>query len=530
MQWYFVKDGHQQGPVDKETLAAMIRSGEICATDLVWNPEQSDLWQPVSSLLVLLKSQAQKVAAIPVRFDQLTTRSESVYLKWVVAWSVLAWLAALIIVPFILIFALFAWLANGLLVASLRADSVEVSRTQMPELYNTFLDVCRRLHLKEAPALYVVQSNGALNAFTTKHCGRNFVVICSDLLEAYGNDSAEVKFLLGHEIGHIKRNHILKHILFIPGMSVPLLSPAYSRACETSCDRFGAYASNDVHASMTALMVLSGGTAAKQTMNADAFAAQYYANRGFFVSWHELISGYPTLSRRMAAIKAVGKGSELESAHRHPLAYVFALASPAPLGGGSISPLIAAAIIMLLAAVELPLFVKTRDAVRKNVCSMNLRAIDACKQKASVKYDIGMGNMVPTDKLLEFSPKGSSILKCPGRGGVYIMQPLGVSELCQVHGVPTFSLPQQDNGTPQSADQRRRDSCISNLWLIEHAKQQAATASTMKDSKVPAWAELVPYFKGQKLACPEGGAYSINAITSYPTCSKGPSLGHALGL
>ena len=102
MQWYFVKDGHQQGPVDKETLAAMIKSGELCATDLVWNPEQSDLWQPVSSLLVLLKSQAQKVAAIPVRFDQLTTRSESVYLKWVVAWSVLVWLAALIIVPFIL--------------------------------------------------------------------------------------------------------------------------------------------------------------------------------------------------------------------------------------------------------------------------------------------------------------------------------------------------------------------------------------------------------------------------------------------
>ena len=69
--------------------------------------------------------------------------------------------------------------------------------------------------------------------------------------------------------------------------------------------------------------------------------------------------------------------------------------------------------------------------------------------------------------------------------------------------------------------------CINNLRLIDHAKQQLATASqTMTDSYVPNWNELTPYFRGNRqLVCPAGGTYSVNAIISNPTCNV---PGHAL--
>lgn len=510
----------------------MIKTGYLITTDLVWNPAQGDLWQPVSSLPAYIVSQTQRAAIMPLAFEHLTARRETIYLRWVVAWSVVVWLAALLsifIIPFVLLLALSAWFANGLLVARLRADAVEVSKKQMPELYNTFLEICQRLTLKKIPELYIVQSNGALNAFTMKHCGRNFVVLCSDLLDAYGHDSAEVRFLLGHEIGHIKRNHILAHMLLAPGMFVPLLGPAYSRACETSCDRFGAYAANDVQASMTAMMVLSGGKTAKKKMSADVFASQYNSRRGFFVSWYELISGYPTISQRVAAIKAIGEGTEFKLAPRHPLAYFFALVSPAPPGGGSMGVLIPAAIIALLAAAAIPSFIKARNTARKNTCSMNLHAIDACKQQAAVKYHIGIGEMVPKDKLLEFSSKGKTIFKCPAGGGLYTIQPLGVSEMCSVHGMATFGWQQQDNWFWQSTKQKHRKTCVNNLIAIHHAKQQAATtAMNMRDSDIPTGSELQPFLQGQTLVCPDGGMYSINAIVSRPTCSKGLELDHIL--
>jgi hypothetical protein len=67
----------------------------------------------------------------------------------------------------------------------------------------------------------------------------------------------------------------------------------------------------------------------------------------------------------------------------------------------------------------------------------------------------------------------------------------------------------------------KRSQCLNNLRLIDHAKQQCATASqTMADTAVPGWDQLTPYFRGgAKLTCPAGGTYTINAIVDNPACS-----------
>ncbi len=146
---------------------------------------------------------------------------------------------------------------------------------------------------------------GPISSTSPCFAGREFVVVYSDFLEALGPDSPEMKFVLRHEIGHIQSRHIMKQIFLAPGMFFPLIGPAYRRAWETSCDRYGAFAAQDVDAAIRAMLVITGGREHGRTLNAAAFAEQHRAERGFFVSLHELTSTYPTLSRRVVDLMAL---------------------------------------------------------------------------------------------------------------------------------------------------------------------------------------------------------------------------------
>jgi Zn-dependent protease with chaperone function len=44
-----------------------------------------------------------------------------------------------------------------------------------------------------------------LNAFATRLLSRNFIIITASLLESCENDLDKLKFIIGHELAHIKR-------------------------------------------------------------------------------------------------------------------------------------------------------------------------------------------------------------------------------------------------------------------------------------------------------------------------------------
>jgi Zn-dependent protease with chaperone function len=274
----------------------------------------------------------------------------------------------------------FVWFAGGLLVARLRAESVEITPNQMPELFGVFLEVCQRLGEKEPPKLYVTQSGGILNAFAMRHLARNFVVIYSDLLSACGTNSPEIRFILGHEMGHIRRKHVLKHLLLLPGLLLPLIGNAYRRACEKTSDRYGAYAAGDGEGAVRAMLLLAAGPGNHRIVSPAAFADQHQSERGFFVSLHELFSMYPTLSQRVAYLRALTTGVPEARVPRHPLAYFLALFSA---GGpqGFLVNLIVIYFIFALAVALLPAL------LRRNDHSLGLlnQTGDSSEQKAPVR-------------------------------------------------------------------------------------------------------------------------------------------------
>jgi Zn-dependent protease with chaperone function/Tfp pilus assembly major pilin PilA len=330
--------------------------------------------------------------------SNLTAPKENSYFGWVLAISIIVWLGIAITIVgafYALLIGFFLWLGNGLLTASLRAESVRVGPNQLPALDAAFKEVCARLGVTDVPALYVVQHGGFLNAFATRFAGRNFVVVYSEFLDALGADSPEMRFILGHEIGHIKSGHILKHLFLGPGLLCPLIGPAYRRAWETSCDRHGAFAAQDVEASTRAMLVLSGGREHGRHLNADAFAGQHTGERGFFVSLHELTSTYPTLSRRVTDLMALKDGRAAPAPARSPLAYFFALFVPGGNvgNGGPVAGLLMVVVVIgLLAAMAIPAFQKVRNSAQAMACVNNQRQIAAALEQYKLENGKGPEN------------------------------------------------------------------------------------------------------------------------------------------
>ena len=389
---------------------------------------------------------AAAVGAIPPRLPErkpmaltlanLTLPRENTYLAFVIMFSVILWAAALMTV-FLVVIGLFLaiaiWFANGLLVARLKAEAVKIDEAQIPTLDSTLTDVCRKLGVTPVPDLYVIQSGGHLNAFTSKHAGRNFVVVYSELLETYGPDSPEIRFLLGHELGHIRRSHVLKQILLAPGLMMPLLGNAYHRACESTCDRYGAFASGDMQGSVNAMMVLAGGKHAKQLMDPVSFAGQYRKFRGFFVSWHELISGYPTLSHRVSNLVSLGEGREPTRERRHPLGYLFAFFTLGGQHGGGANLMITVAIVGMLAAIAIPSFMKARQQSQQNFCINHLRHIEAAKESWALSTSKSAGAGVTLNDIKPYLKPLEQNLNCPA-GGTVSLQVIGKNATCSAPG------------------------------------------------------------------------------------------------
>lgn len=372
----------------------------------------------------------------------LTAKKENSYFGFVVLVSVLAWLAlALTMVGavYALFIGFFLWFGHGLLAAYLRSEAVRVNEHQLSQLHATFLAVCQQLGVTQPPRLYVLQAGGALNAFATRFAGRDFVVVFSDMLEALGPDSPEMKFILGHELGHLKSRHILKQVLLAPGLFCPLLGPAYRRAWETSCDRHGAFAAQDMAGSLRAMLTLSGGKEQGRVLDAAAFARQHEEERGFFISLHELTSTYPTLSRRVTDLRALQTGQPAVRPRRHPLAYFFALFFPGGNvgggGGGLASMLIVVVIIGLLAAMAIPAFQKVRQMAQLKACLNNERQLSAAFDQVTLEtgaYPKDLSVLVGPDKYVRE-------VTCPV-GGEYVI-PDGAEQsdqiYCTVHGTMT---------------------------------------------------------------------------------------------
>jgi Zn-dependent protease with chaperone function len=186
----------------------------------------------------------------------------------------------------------------GILIGYIKGNAVKISENQFSDIYATVVKQSTALGLTHVPDVYLLQAGGLLNAFATRFVGRNYIVLYSDVLEeAYEDNKAAVDFIIGHELGHIKRNHLTKNLLLFPSVIIPFLNAAYSRACEYTCDSIGACLSPQ--GAQNGLLLLAAGKRLYKKVNLDTYVAQTYMEGGFWKWFAEKVSTHPNLTKRL---------------------------------------------------------------------------------------------------------------------------------------------------------------------------------------------------------------------------------------
>jgi len=257
---------------------------------------------------------------------------------------------------YLLLFFIGYCFAQSALVSYLRGTAVQITPAQFPDLYQRIEVCCERLGLAVVPEAYLLQMGGAFNAFATRFLGNNFIVLYSDVVDALEERPDAINFYIGHEIGHIKRNHLRWSALLAPAALLPLLGAAYARAREYTCDRHGFHACDDLKSAQVGLAALAAGGKRWRQMSVSTYTAQAQQSGGFWMSFHELVGDYPWLVKRMAVVRGLAQGTEVPPPGRHGLAYLLALFVPRLGVGGAGSVLGVVAVIGVLAAVAIPAY------------------------------------------------------------------------------------------------------------------------------------------------------------------------------
>ncbi|PID30500.1 hypothetical protein CR983_02495 [Candidatus Saccharibacteria bacterium] len=191
----------------------------------------------------------------------------------------------------------------------LKANSVQINKHQYPEVQQLFADMARELGFETTPELYLVNGNGSLNAYATCVPGhRDFAAIYSDILERClkNRDMHTLKFILGHELGHIKFNHVRWwYSALTIWMNLPVIKYFFglplSRARELGCDKISAALTNDT--SGRALMMLSVGKYAYLDIDLDAYVREQFDKPSFWSWLSNLTNDHTVLAWRIAAIR-----------------------------------------------------------------------------------------------------------------------------------------------------------------------------------------------------------------------------------
>lgn len=273
--------------------------------------------------------------------------------------SALVWGALIIgtfgvVLIYIILIYIFFLFGHSAFISNLKGNGVKIGPDQYPDLYNKLTENCKKIDLVTVPDAYILRTD-VFNALATRFLGRNFVVLFSDVVDAFEDKPSAIDFYIGHELGHIHRKHLLWSGFLLPASILPLLGAALRRAEEYTCDRYGATCCENEEDIKIAISAIATGNTYWKIINIESYLKQITYTGDFWMSFQELTSDYPWLTKRMATAISFKTNKEIFHPSRHFLAWVLSIFVPRFGGGGGIvSLMMTIAIIGILAAVAIP--------------------------------------------------------------------------------------------------------------------------------------------------------------------------------
>jgi Zn-dependent protease with chaperone function len=200
----------------------------------------------------------------------------------------------------------------------LLGTTVKITPRQFPSIYKITEECAEALGVP-VPTVYVA-NNPHLNAFTFGTDDDAFIVIHAALVDHY--DADELKFVIGHETGHIQNKHVVYNTLLILlqntlGMLVRWLLPpvevalhAWYRRAEVTCDRAGLLCCKDDTVGARALLKLAcGSKKLYEELDVDEYLKQMDEGRDGVGRLTELFASHPYLPKRIAAMRVFSESA-----------------------------------------------------------------------------------------------------------------------------------------------------------------------------------------------------------------------------
>jgi Zn-dependent protease with chaperone function len=206
-------------------------------------------------------------------------------------------------IVYLALIGLFLFIGHVIFVAHVRGSAVKIGPDQFPELHATIETLAKRMGFDRPPEAYVMQAGGLLNALATRLFRSKFIVLYSDLLEACGDNTAARDMIIAHELGHIKEGHLNWHWFFLPGLLVPFLGSALSRAREYTCDRYGLAGAGQREGALRGLSILAAGAEKGPKVNLKAMARQVEDLDTGWLTLGTWLATHPPLSARVIALE-----------------------------------------------------------------------------------------------------------------------------------------------------------------------------------------------------------------------------------
>lgn len=210
-------------------------------------------------------------------------------------------------------------------------EAVAVSPQQYPEIYAMGEDCARQLGIG-IPEIFI-EGSRILNAYTIATDDISPIVVLSAKLVEVCTDQ-ELKFIIGHECGHIHNLHgvyntavemmtnpslrLLFSGMFAAGMSINLVGfvaglaqsglrlvmSHWSRCAEVTCDRAGMICCGELQASQTALAkLIIGQSGEMEGFNIQAYLEQITKVQSSPLRLFELTRSHPLIHKRIQALR-----------------------------------------------------------------------------------------------------------------------------------------------------------------------------------------------------------------------------------
>jgi Zn-dependent protease with chaperone function len=191
--------------------------------------------------------------------------------------------------------------------ATIRATAVQLSRTQFPDLYASVDAFAEALGVRPTPTVFLANGNGTLNAFAAQSgWTNNYVVLSNELFANLRNNNREgTRFILGHEVGHIRLHHVALwyNLVLCYSQLIPILGSTLSRLREYSCDRNGAALESKGE---PGLVLLTAGRYAYDNVQVSELVDQGKHLGGFWVEIAQLPRSHPWTVRRVWRLHQLG--------------------------------------------------------------------------------------------------------------------------------------------------------------------------------------------------------------------------------